>query len=107
MNRYLFTCVPYAVYSLDSYTVIRTVLKELGSQLKSLFLDGVEVNSTTYHFALIGVKGDAEFHVEAGEFCRSYMTVGTANNLQMCHECEADDNFGDVSDNPSWLNTVA
>ncbi|CAL1170886.1 unnamed protein product [Cladocopium goreaui] len=107
LNRYLFTCVPYAVYSLDSYTVLRTVLKELGSQLKSLFLDGVEVNSTTYHFALIGVKGDAEFHVEAGEFCRSYMTVGTANNLQMCHECEADDNFGDVSDNPSWLNTVA
>ena len=107
MNRYLFTCVPYAVYSLDSYTVLRTVLKELGSQLKSLFLDGVEVNSTTYHFALIGVKGDAEFHVECADLLRSYMTVGTANNLLMCPECDADDNFGDVSDHPAWLPTVA
>ncbi|CAK9035345.1 Uncharacterized protein SCF082_LOCUS21245 [Durusdinium trenchii] len=72
----------------------------MASELRHLFYQGVEINSVVYHFALIGVKGDAEFHVEAGEFLRSYSNVGTTNNLKCCPDCEADDNFGDVSDNP-------
>ena len=76
-------------------------------QLESLFWNGVEIKSDIWRFALIGVKGDAEFHVEAGRFQRSYMTVGTVNNLKMCPECEANDNFSDVSDNPEWLATVS
>ena len=35
------------------------------------------------------------------------MTVSTANNLLMCPECQADGNFGDVSEHPAWLPTVA
>ena len=69
----------------------------------SLFRDGVVVGNETFHFALIGVKGDAEWHVEAGNFLRSYLTVGHVNNKLMCGECLADDNFGDVSDYPAWL----
>lgn len=107
MNRFLFTCVPGAVYSLDSATILRAVLTEMASELRHLFYQGVEINSVVYHFALIGVKGDAEFHVEAGEFLRSYSNVGTTNNLKCCPDCEADDNFGDVSDNPVWLSTVS
>lgn len=106
LNRFLFTCVPWSVFSKDSATILSAVLKEMALNLKNLYLEGVEVCSTRYYFALIGVKGDAEFHVEAGEFCRSYLTCGTANSLAMCPECDADDNFGDVSDDPAWLPTV-
>ena len=91
---------------MDSTAILGGVLKEMAADLRTLFYDGIEVGPSRYYFALVGVKGDAEFHVEAGEFLRSYMTVGTANNLKMCPECEADDNFGDCSDNPVWLSTV-
>lgn len=79
----------------------------MAANLSTLFWDGIVINNTRYYFALIGVKGDAEFHVECADLLRSYMTVGTANNLLMCPECDADDNFGDVSDHPAWLPTVA
>ena len=107
LNRFLFTCVPWSTFSLDSSWILGSVLKEMANNLEKLFWNGLEINGRTFRFALIGVKGDAEFHVEAGEFQRSYMTVGTTNNLRMCPECHADDNFGDVSDNPAWLSTVA
>ena len=106
MTHFLFTCVPWSIFNIDSSAILGGVLKEMASNLRTLFYDGIEMGSSRYYFALIGVKGDAEFHVEAGEFLRSYMTVGTANNLKMCPECEADDNFGDCSDNPVWLSTV-
>lgn len=106
LTKFLFTCVPWSVYHIDSSAILQAVLTEMAKDLQSLFWDGVVVDSTTDHFALIGVKGDCEFHVETGEFLRSFMTVGTTNNLYMCPECEADDNFGDVSDNPAWLPTV-
>ena len=107
MNRFLFTCVPWSVFSKDSATILTAVLKEMAVNFRTLYFEGVEVSSERYYFALIGVKGDAEFHVEAGEFCRSFLTCGTVNSLAMCPECDADDNFGDVSDHPAWLPTVA
>ena len=79
----------------------------MAANLSTLFWDGVSIRSTQYYFALIGLKGDAEFHVECIDLLRSYMTVSTANNLLMCPECQADGNFGDVSEHPAWLPTVA
>ncbi|CAK9057240.1 Uncharacterized protein SCF082_LOCUS30742, partial [Durusdinium trenchii] len=106
LTHFLFTAVPHSVYSADSTAVLGGVLKEMAQNLCSLFWDGVEVNSQRYHVALVGVKGDAEFHVEAAELLRSFYTVGTVNNLLMCPECHADDNFSDVSDRPVWLGSV-
>lgn len=107
LNHFLFTCVPWSVYNVDSTAVLSRVLEEMARNINTLFWEGIVVNSTRYYFALVGVKGDAEFHVEAGWFQRSFLGVGTVNNLQMCPECDADDNFGDVSDNPVWLPTAA
>ena len=107
MTHFLFTAVPHSVYSADSTAVLGGVLKEMAQNLCSLFWDGVEVNSQRYHVALVGVKGDAEFHVEAAELLRSFYTVGTVNNLLMCPECHADDNFSDVSDRPVWLGSAS
>ena len=106
MTHFLFTAVPWSTYHIDSAAILGGVLTEIATNLESLFWDGIDVNGTKYYFALIGVKGDAEFHVDAGQFSRSYFTVGTANNLYMCPECEADDNFGDVSNNPIWHPSV-
>ena len=72
----------------------------------TLYKDGIVVDGELFYFCLTGVKGDAEFHVDAGEFIRSYMNVGHVNNLEMCSECLADDNFADVSDHPVWLPSV-
>lgn len=106
MIHFLFTAVPWSVFNVDSGVILGGVLKEMAANLYSLFWEGIEVHGKRYRFALIGAKGDAEFHVEAGQFLRSYMTVGTANNLDMCPECHANDNFGDVSDQPAWLPSV-
>jgi len=102
----LITAVPWSVYSGNS-EILPAVLKEIAKCFQSLFYDGVTCNGAQYWFALIGCKGDAEFHVEAGELTRSYQTVGTKNSIPMCPYCEAADDFGDVSDSPSWLPTVS
>ena len=106
MNRYLFTAVPWAVFSKDTSAILKAVLHQMARGFAALYTSGIEVDGELFYFCLTGVKGDAEFHVDAGEFVRSYYNVGHVNNWEMCSECMANDNFGDVSDNPAWLPTV-
>lgn len=98
--------MPWAVFS-DNSDILPAVLKDIANCFRSLFQDGVCVDDQNFFFALIGCKGDAEFHVHAGEFLRSYMTVGEVNDNPMCPYCDAHtSNFGDVSDSPCWLPSV-
>lgn len=99
--------MPWSVYHENS-TALDVVLEQISAEFQHLFYHGIfvpEINRSI-HFAVIGVKGDAEFHVDAGRFERSYQTVGHVNSKCMCPWCDANDDFADVSDTPSWYPTV-
>lgn len=99
--------MPWSVYH-GKPEVLRAVLCEIASNFSSLFEHGLELHGQKFHFAMIGCKGDAEFHVSAAAMTRSYQNVGEKNDLAMCPYCDAvTSNFSDVSDSPCWLPSVA
>lgn len=106
LSKFLVTAVPYAVYSADPKAVLSAVLCDMAECFKTLFHEGLSINGTQWYVACLGCKGDAEFHVEAGQFWRSYQNVGTVTSILCCHHCECADDFSDVSDHPSWLRTA-
>ena len=64
--------------------------------------------SPTMRAALVGIKGDFEFHVEVGHLNRSYQNVGTVNERPFCPECSAGEPGVppfQIQANPAWLST--
>ena len=108
LSRFLITAVPHKVLQACP-DLVWEVLKECAHSLTFLFRQGLQCQGRTIRFALVGCKGDYEFHHEAAVFDRCYARVGTVNNLAMCPECEAGSQqypFTDVADTPSWTATL-
>ena len=110
VSRWLIAAIPSKVYNCNA-DALQSLLRKVASELTSLFKDGIlhEASGTRFHFAYIGVKGDAEFHWEAGEFNRSYHNTGTKKELMICPQCEAGApglSFTDCSDSPAWAATI-
>ena len=107
LSKFLVTAVPWSMFSGNS-NILPAVLEEIATCFCKLFDHGVELGNEKFYFAVIGVKGDAEFHVDCGYFTRSYQTVGEVSDIPMCPYCDAvTSNFGDVSDYPCWLDSAA
>ena len=107
LTRFLISAVPSKVFKANP-EVIESLLDEIASDLKVLFERGLTVQGRVYRAAVVGIKGDYEFLVEAGRFDRHYGRVGTVREQGMCPECHAGDpgiSFEDFSDNPTWAAT--
>ena len=108
LSRFFFCALPSKLYKQNSGALPR-ILKEMALNIRDQWDTGIQVSNTVYRLGFIGVKGDLEFHQEAGQFDRCYANVGTAKDLAMCPECLAGMpgfNFTDVSNHPAWLDTV-
>ena len=108
LSRFLITAIPHRILQ-GCPDMIWAVLKECADNLTTLFKDGLQVKGRTMRIALIGCKGDYEFHHEAAEFNRCYARVGTVNSWGMCPECDAGTAqfpFTDMADVPMWTSTL-
>ncbi|CAE7246994.1 unnamed protein product [Symbiodinium microadriaticum] len=110
LSRFLICAVPSKTYKKNS-NVLPSLLKQVSQELKVLFESGLTHSKTgiRYRFVLIGAKGDAEWHFEAGNFNRSYHRTGPVNALKICPLCDAGAEgipYSDVSSAPEWLRTV-
>lgn len=89
--------------------LLHSLLEAMSMDLKHTCCDGISVGGTTYHFAVLGMSGDMEYHAKTGVLNRSYQNVGHRNFIPCCHECQAGDfrwPFEDVSSNPKWTETL-
>ena len=77
LSRFLISAVPAKTYK-KNCNALPDLLKQVSSELKQLFRSGLTQSkfSERYRFVLIGAKGDAEWHFEAGNFNRSYHQIG-------------------------------
>ena len=108
MTRFLCTCIPAKVFRAHPQA-IGAHLEELQRELTELFEVGLKgPQNEVWRLALVGVKGDYEYHLECANFTRSYMNIGHRNDLQFCPECEcgAGVNAFDGADVPAWTSTV-
>eukprot|EP00438_Fugacium_kawagutii_P036521 Skav217612 [mRNA] locus=scaffold2172:275333:276781:- [translate_table: standard] len=62
-----------------------------------------------WHIALIGMRGDAEWHSKIGFLSRSYQNVGHRNFIACCHQCKAGEQaypFEDFRTSAAWKQTL-
>ena len=109
LSRFLITAIPNKMLK-EHPQVVECLLKEMAADLSALFEDGIAYDGQrTFWVALIGVKGDFEFHLEVAKYNRSYANIGTINSLPYCPECSAgmagvaSMDFRDV---PTWQGTL-
>ena len=107
----------HLVFGLPSYIykshphVLQMHLDLVASDMKQLYEDGIKVQGAEdiWYGVLIGIKGDQKFHAEtAGEFSRSYASLGKTQELEMCSWCLAGPHpfaFEEVDHEPNWSQT--
>ena len=110
LSRFLVASITSKTYKKNA-NVLPGILRETALELEELFNVGLHSKQLggQIKFALIGVKGDAEFHWEAAAFTRSYHHTGTKNEAQICPLCEAGGqglSFTDAAAHPKWEATI-
>ena len=89
--------------------VVDSLVSRIAASLKTLFEDGVSTNRGQIYAALIGVKGDLDFHKKLMYLERCYANVGTVRNISCCHLCMAGKEgvcFEDYAETPEWIRTM-
>ena len=86
--------------------VVQDLLFEITKSFKKLFTEGILVENKRYYCALVGIKGDLDFHKKCMDLQRCYANVGTRNDKELCHLCGAGSSaipFEDFSESPLWV----
>ena len=85
------------------------MLKVTSQDLGSVCTEGLTLAGRKYHFGILGMKGDLEYHAKTGALTRSYQNVGHKNLIMCCHECHAGAPqfpFEDFSVRARWKETL-
>ena len=109
LSRFLICACTSKLYKRNE-AALPAILKETALELEQLFQHGIVTSSgVRIRFALVGCKGDAEWHFEAGIYTRSYHNSSTKKDLMICPWCSAGAPglpFTDASDEPCWAPTM-
>ena len=106
MTRFLCGAIPSKMYKAHP-GLVDAFLKQLQRDFTELFANGIVAPSgETFRAALIGVKGDYEFHLEVGQLTRSYQNVGRVADHPYCPECKDAVAGVDMQPNPNWTGSL-
>lgn len=91
-------------------SLVEELLQEVQHGMDDLFWNGARLDSGEVIFAaLLGVKGDMEFHKKTFNLSRSYANAGSVSELELCHLCKAGNPaypFEDFSESPVWQESL-
>lgn len=89
--------------------LLKSMLDTISRDMASACINGIMCGGQRYFFAVLGMKGDLEYHAKTGMLLRSYQNVGSVNNIPCCHECLAGAPtvpFEDFGTQASWKTTL-
>ena len=93
--------------------VTKWLFQTVVDSFERLMQEGVEVPGHGRYFAaLVGCKGDMDWHVKGYELTRCYLNAQSRGQGLLCHACEAASGaaarfpFEDFSEQPKWLPTL-
>eukprot|EP00438_Fugacium_kawagutii_P008106 Skav222127 [mRNA] locus=scaffold1181:657045:658682:+ [translate_table: standard] len=93
--------------------ILQSMLKAISENLGEVCRQGLSCNhsGSDYHFsfAVLGLKGDQEWHARCGLLNRTYLNVGCANPIPCCSDCGAGGAgvpFEDISEGAAWRATM-
>ena len=93
----------------DTPGLLQSMLDLISADLGSVCRAGLRSGCTNWRVAILGMKGDLEYHQKTGLLNRSYLNVGSKNLIKCCHLCEAggaEHAFEDVAESASWVGTM-
>lgn len=89
--------------------LLAAMLEVVSKDLAAVCTEGVLCQGSRYKFAVLGMKGDMEYHAKTGLLTRSYHNVGHKNKIKVCHECHAGAPmipFEDFTTGAHWKSTL-
>ena len=89
--------------------LLKAMLAVISEDLGRCCHEGLEVKKVRWHFGVLGLRGDAEWHASTGVLSRSYKNIGHVNELECCHECMAGGPllpFEDYGQHAAWKDSV-
>ena len=93
--------------------LLRSMLGAISEDLGQVCREGLPCTylgeEYRFNFAILGIKGDQEWHAKSGLLTRSYMNVGYKNPIPCCSECGAGGPglpFEDSSTRALWRTTL-
>lgn len=69
--------------------LLKSMLRRVSQDMARVCSEGISIGAEHYNFAVIGLRGDAEWHSKTGILQRSYQNVGHVNEKACCHLCSA------------------
>ena len=108
MHHFLMVAFPTKKFA-KTPGLLHSVFEHASEDLSDACNNGLMVAGQKWHVAVVGMRGDMEYHHKMGSLRRSYMNVGTTNLIQCCHMCEAGSvhvPFEDYSLSAAWQHTL-
>lgn len=109
LSRWLIFGLGGWVYKKHRHVADR-LFEELTADMQRLFQQGVLLENGQRVFgALVGIKGDLDFHAKYMNLTRCYSHLGSKNKIEICHSCRAGHQlfpFEDYSETPAWVPTM-
>ncbi|CAE7889525.1 unnamed protein product, partial [Symbiodinium necroappetens] len=112
LSRFLLFGLGGWVYKKNPH-VTAVLFERVAEDFRLLLEEGVGVGNRVYYGAVIGTKGDMEFHQKYFGLLRSYSNVQTrAGSGSLCHQCMASTGqdsqfpFEDLRERPHWEATM-
>ena len=90
LHHFLIFCFPSKKYK-GTPGLLKAMLRKVSEEIAECCVEGVSVPGypKPWHIAVIGLRGDAEWHSKTGVLNRSYQNVGHKNEIPCCHLCLA------------------
>lgn len=107
LSRFLLFAFASKKYKLQP-SLLKVLLQHVSENLGQTCNSGLSAQGHTFYFAVVGYKGDLEYHAKTGLLTRSYKNVGHVNPIACCHECDggvAGLPFEDMSPTAKWIDT--
>ena len=108
LSHFLLLAFPSKHYR-ETPGLLAGMLSVISEDLRQVCLEGIPFKGAVYHFGILGMKGDLEYHAKTGFLSRSYQNVGHRNPIPCCHECLAGSPmipFEDFTTQAAWRRTV-
>ena len=117
LTRFLLFGLGKSVYKFNPH-VLQKLLEETADEFCKLFTSGVQIPGYGVLFAaVVGIKGDLDFHSIYFNLERCYAKVATRHNVgYICHSCNAASGvldprrdcsaFEDFGDEPEWRHSL-
>ena len=86
LTKFILCALPHKLFKKNN--VLELLIRQISTELRQLFYEGVEVRGKYWFASVVGLKGDLAWYAKIGKLTRCYRHLA-AKDTGCCHECNA------------------